>query len=40
MKKLVCDLCGESDFVKVEGMFECQVCDVSCPDVRGKCLRD
>lgn len=26
MKKLVCDLCGESDFVKVEGMFECQVC--------------
>ena len=26
MKKIVCDLCGESDFVKVEGMFECQVC--------------
>ena len=26
MKKLVCDLCGESDFVKVDGMFECQVC--------------
>ena len=26
MKKIVCDLCGESDFVKVEGKFECQVC--------------
>ena len=26
MKKLVCDLCGESDFIKVGGMFECQVC--------------
>lgn len=26
MKKLVCDLCGESDFVKVGSMFECQVC--------------
>lgn len=26
MKKIVCDLCGESDFVKAEGMFECQVC--------------
>ena len=26
MKKIVCDLCGESDFVKLAGMFECQVC--------------
>jgi len=26
MKKIVCDLCGESDFVKVNGFFECQVC--------------
>jgi len=26
MKKIVCDLCGESDFVKVSGFFECQVC--------------
>ena len=26
MKKIVCDLCGESDFVKINGMFECQVC--------------
>ena len=26
MKKIVCDLCGESDFVKLSGMFECQVC--------------
>ena len=26
MKKLVCELCGESDFVKVAGFFECQVC--------------
>ncbi len=26
MKKIVCELCGESDFVKVDGMFECQVC--------------
>lgn len=26
MKKIVCDLCGESDFVKLGGMFECQVC--------------
>ena len=26
MKKIVCELCGESDFIKVNGMFECQVC--------------
>ena len=26
MKKIVCDLCGESDFLKVEGFFVCQVC--------------
>lgn len=26
MKKIVCELCGESDFVKVNGVFECQVC--------------
>ena len=26
MKKIVCDLCGESDFLKVNGLFECQVC--------------
>lgn len=26
MKKIVCDLCGESDFVKANGFFECQVC--------------
>ena len=26
MKKIVCDLCGESDFLKVSGFFECQVC--------------
>ncbi len=26
MKKIVCDLCGESDFIKISGMFECQVC--------------
>ncbi|MGM9969032.1 MAG: hypothetical protein ACI35S_01380 [Anaeroplasma sp.] len=26
MKKIVCDLCGESDFVKISGFFECQVC--------------
>ena len=26
MKKLVCELCGESDFVKAGGVFECQVC--------------
>lgn len=26
MKKIVCDLCGESDFIKVSGFFECQVC--------------
>ena len=26
MKKLVCELCGESDFLKTEGMFTCQVC--------------
>lgn len=26
MKKLVCELCGESDFLKTEGMFECQAC--------------
>ena len=26
MKKIVCELCGESDFLKVNGMFECQVC--------------
>lgn len=26
MKKIVCDLCGESDFVKTNGFFECQVC--------------
>lgn len=26
MKKIVCELCGESDFVKVSGFFECQVC--------------
>ena len=26
MKKLVCELCGESDFLKTDGMFECQSC--------------
>ena len=26
MKKIVCELCGESDFVKNNGAFECQVC--------------
>jgi hypothetical protein len=26
VKKIVCDLCGESDFLKVNGLFECQVC--------------
>ncbi len=26
MKKIVCDLCGESDFIKISGFFECQVC--------------
>lgn len=26
MKKIVCELCGESDFVKLNGVFECQVC--------------
>ncbi len=26
MKKIVCELCGESDFVKVNDYFECQVC--------------
>lgn len=26
MKKIVCELCGESDFIKVNGVFECQVC--------------
>lgn len=26
MKKIVCELCGESSFVKLAGLFECQVC--------------
>ena len=26
MKKMICEVCGESDFLKENGVFVCQTC--------------